>query len=52
MSKTIKYGIPIAIAFIVGLILGSASHPYERCTVGKGYIDPVDISECIWLLQN
>ena len=52
MSKTIKYGIPIAIAFIVGLILGSASHPYERCTVGKGFTDPVDIGECIWLLQN
>ena len=52
MSKTIKYGIPIAIAFILGLILGSAGHPYERCTVGKGFTNPEDIGECIWLLDN
>ena len=47
-----KYGIPIAIALIVGLTLGSWSHPYERCTVGKGFTNPEDIGECIWLLDN
>ena len=54
-----KYGIPIAAAFIpiaaafiVGLTLGSWSHPYERCTVGKGFTNPEDIGECIWLLDN
>ena len=41
-----------ASAFVVGLALGSASHPYERCTVGKGFTNPEDIGECIWLLQN
>jgi hypothetical protein len=47
-----KYGIPITAAFIVGLTLGSWSHPYERCTVGKGFTNPEDIGECIWLLDN
>lgn len=47
-----KYGILIAAAFIVGLTLGSWSHPYERCTVGKGFTNPEDIGECIWLLDN
>lgn len=52
MSKAIKHGIPVAIAFVVGLALGSWSHPYERCTVGKGFTNPEDIGECIWLLEN
>ena len=50
--KRITISIIIAIAFVVGLALGSASHPYERCTVGKGFTNPEDIGECIWLLQN
>ena len=51
-TQASKYGIPIAIALIVGLTLGSWSHPYERCTVGKGFTNPEDIGECIWLLDN
>ena len=51
-TRTSKYGIPLAVVFVLGLYLGSASHPYERCTVGKGFTNPEDIGECIWLLDN
>ena len=50
-TTTSKYGIPIALAFVLGLALGSYSHPYEVCT-RKGFTNPEDIGECIWLLQN
>lgn len=40
-----------SVAFVIGLALGSYSHPYEQCT-RKGFDDPVDIGECIWLLGN
>ena len=45
-----KYGIPIAIALIVGLTLGSWSHPYEQCK--RMYTTPEDISECVWIKEN
>lgn len=51
MEATRKYGIPIALAFIIGLTLGSYSHPYEQCT-RKGFTNAEDIGECIWLLDN
>ena len=45
-----KYGIPIAAAFVLGLYLGSASHPYEVCK--KQYDTQEDISECVWIRMN
>lgn len=45
-----KYGIPIAAAFIVGLTLGSWSHPYEVCK--RMYNTPEDVSECVWIKEN
>ena len=44
-------GFAIAGAFVAGLALGSYSHPYEKCT-RKGFTNPTDVGECIWLLQN
>lgn len=49
--KASVFGIPIALAFVAGLALGSYSHPYEQCT-RKGFTSPEDIGECIWLLDN
>lgn len=49
-SRTSVYGIVVAIAFVIGLTLGSWSHPYEQCK--KMYSEPEDISECIWILTN
>ena len=45
-----KYGIPIAAALIVGLNLGSWSHPYEQCR--RMYNSQEDISECVWIKEN
>jgi hypothetical protein len=45
-----KYGIPIAAAFVLGLYLGSASHPYEECK--SKYTSVEDITECVWILEN
>jgi len=45
-----RYGIPIAAAFVLGLYLGSASHPYEVCK--KQYDTPEDVSECTWIKEN
>lgn len=42
-----KYSILIAVAFVVGLTLGSYSHPYEVCK--RMYNSQEDISECVWL---
>lgn len=49
-TKASKYGIPIAVALIVGLTLGSWSHPYEECK--RKYETHEDISECMWILEN
>ena len=49
-TNTSKYGIPIALAFVLGLTLGSWSHPYEVCK--KQHETPEDISECVWILEN
>ena len=46
-----KYGIPIAVAFVAGLALGSYSHPYEVCKRKYPNIDD-NILECVWLLEN
>lgn len=48
--KASKYGIPIAVALIVGLTLGSWSHPYEQCK--RKYESFEDISECMWILEH
>ena len=50
-TKASKYGIPIVAVFVIGLALGSYSHPYEQCT-RKGFTNPEDVGECIWLLNN
>ena len=39
-------------AFFAGIEFAYQIHPYERCTVGKGFTNPEDIGECIWLLEN
>ena len=44
-----KYGIPIA-ALIVGITLGSWSHPYEECK--RKYETFEDVSECVWIKEN
>ena len=49
-TRASKYGIPIVVAFVLGLYLGSASHPYEVCK--KQYDTPEDISECVWIREN
>ena len=41
----------LLLAFIAGWAWAMYSHPYEQCT-RKGFTDPSDIGECIWLLQN
>ena len=43
-------GVPAVVAFIIGLALGSASHPYELCK--KKYDTPEEISECVWIKEN
>ena len=45
-----KYGIPLAAVFVLGLYLGSISHPYEVCK--KKYDAPEDVSECVCILEN
>ena len=45
-----KYGIPIALALVAGLALGSYSHPYEQCK--RMYETLEDISECVWIKEN
>ena len=42
----------MAAAFFTGMEFAYQIHPYERCTVDKGYTNPEDIGECIWLLNN
>jgi hypothetical protein len=49
-TNTSKYGIPVAVAFVIGLTLGSWSHPYEVCK--RMYDTPEDISECVWIKEN
>lgn len=54
-SETIAWGlflgtfaVLIDYMFIDG---GIYSHPYDRC-ISKGFVNPEDIGECIWLLEN
>lgn len=49
-TRASMYGIPIAVAFVLGLALGSYSHPYEVCK--RMYEIPEDISECVWIKEN
>jgi len=39
-------------AFGLGIEFAYQIHPYERCTVEKGFTKAEDIGECIWLLNN
>ena len=41
---------PVILAFIIGLTLGSWSHPYEICT--RLHSTPEDIAECTWIRMN
>ena len=49
-TRASKYAVFPAIAFILGLTLGSYSHPYEVCS--RMYETQEDISECVWLRMN
>ena len=46
----------LTITFLAGFVLGgllvTLTHPYNRCTIEKGFTNPEDIGECIWLLEN
>jgi hypothetical protein len=48
-ESSIIFG-PVILAFIIGLTLGSWSHPYEVCT--KLHDTPEDIAECTWIRMN
>lgn len=48
--RSSKYGVPIAFAFVLGLYMGNASHPYEQCK--NKYDTPEDIIECVWIKEN
>jgi hypothetical protein len=39
-----------AALFVIGLVLGSWSHPYEVCK--KQYDTLEDITECVWIKEN
>jgi len=41
----------LTLAFITGWAVAMYWHPYERC-LRKGFTNPEDIGECIWLLEN
>jgi hypothetical protein len=47
---TSKFGIPMALAFVLGMAVGSYSHPYEVCK--RMYDTQEDTQECIWLLEQ
>jgi len=49
-ARASLYGVGPVVAFIIGLYLGSASHPYEVCK--KQYDTPEDIAECTWIRMN
>ena len=49
-TKGSMIGIPAAAAFVLGLALGSYSHPYEVCK--RMYGTQEDISECVWIKEN
>ena len=46
----------LTITFLTGFVLGGSlvllTNPYNRCTIEKGFTNPEDIGECIWLLEN
>ena len=49
-TNTSKYGIPISVAFALGIALGNYAHPYETCK--RMYEDSNDIMECVWIKEN
>jgi hypothetical protein len=49
-SKASIVGVALAVAFVVGLTMGSYSHPYEICK--RMYDTQEDISECMWIKEN
>lgn len=49
-GRASKYSVPIAFAFVLGLYMGSANHPYEQCK--NKYDMPGDIIECVWIKEN
>lgn len=49
-TRASLYGVGPVVAFLIGLYLGSASHPYEVCKMQ--YDTPEDISECTWIRMN
>jgi len=40
----------IILAFILGWIAGTYTHPYEQCK--RMYVTPEDIGECVWLKED
>lgn len=48
--NNVMYAIPITVAFVLGLVLGSWGHPYEECK--RMYTLPEDQIECIWIKEN
>lgn len=49
-TRASKYSVPIALAFVLGVLLGNHGHPYEECK--RNYDAPEDIMECVWILEN
>jgi len=49
-TNTINYGIPISVAFALGIALGNYAHPYETCK--RMYDTPENVSECVWIKEN
>ena len=49
-GKASVIGWAAAIAFVIGLVLGSYSHPYEVCK--RLHTTQEDVSECVWIREN
>ena len=49
-DKTSLIGSVLAIVFIIGLTLGSYSHPYEKCK--RMYDTQENILECVWAIYK
>ena len=51
MTTVYKIGVGFILGAWVGAWASWVTHPYEQCT-RKGFTNPEDIGECIWLLEN
>ena len=48
--KSFWSGIIVSSAFVLGVLLGNHSHPYEVCK--RMYNTPEDVAECVWIKEN